>query len=227
MKKGKTVAAAAVTAAAVACMVTGAAFETPAELLPELAVLEEQQMEDDTASTAEERQKGPMAKIRAWMLGLPTAVRMLVAVPLWCVGWVLWSALSVLWMGAAPWVARLTGWACLALVLLAVFAFSVKSAFPAVSFRRILRLRNVLSLVLMSTMLCLADMALPSVWEGYNAVSRTVWRVGATCLLAILCLAELKHQGRREVKRQAVPHASERTEVELEARRLADSVCGK
>ena len=55
-------------------------------------------------------------------------------------------------------------------------------------------------------------------------VSRTVWGVGATCVLAFICCAELKHQGKRAVKfvRKELP---QRTEVELEAYRLADTVC--
>ena len=59
--------------------------------------------------------------------------------------------------------------------------------------------------------------------EGYNLLSQTVWRVGASCLLAFCCCAELKHQGKRaEAKVRA---ASPRTEVEMTARALADSVC--
>lgn len=115
-------------------------------------------------------------------------------------------------------------WVCLAVLLLAVFAASVKAAFPDVSFRRILRVRNVVFLVAMSGVLWAADLVLPAVWEGYDLVSRTVWRVGAACLMAFACGAELKHQGKRARKKQAA--LSRRTAVEEEARRLADTVCG-
>ena len=226
MKKRKAAAAAAVTAAAVAGVVTGTAFDSPMDLVPEITVTAEQQAEDDDAAVSQQ-QKGPMARVRQWVLGLPAAVRMLVAVPLWVLDWVLTSAASLLWVGASPWLARLLSWVCLAVVLLGVFACSVKAAFPDVSFRRLLRPGNVLFLLLASALLCAADLALPTLWKGYDAVSRTVWRVGAAALLAFLCCAELKRQGKRAVRKQQAAPVSERTAVELEARRLADTVCGK
>ena len=225
MKKRKAAAAAAVTVAAVAGVVTGTAFDSPMDLVPEIAVTAEQQTDDDDAAVAEQR-KGPAARVRQWVLGLPASVRMLVAVPLWCFGWALMSAASLLWAGATPWLARLLSWGCLAILLLAVFTCSVKAAFPEVPLRKILRPGNVLFLLLASAVLCAADLALPTVWKGYNAVSRTVWRVGAAALLAFLCCTELRHQGKRaSQKRQAAP-VSGRTAVELEAMRLADTVCG-
>ena len=120
------------------------------------------------------------------------------------------------------------GWLCLGLILTAVFACSVKAAFPNAPLRKILRPRNLLFLLGMTAVLAVADLALPTVWQGYDVYYRTVWRVGATCLLAFACCGALKSQGKRAaaVKRE-VPVHSGRTAVEEEARRLADTVCGK
>ena len=225
MKKRKAAAAAAVTVAAVAGVVTGTAFDSPVDLVPEIAVTAEQQADDDDAAVTEQR-KGPATRVRQWVQGQPAAVRMLVAVPLWCFGWVLMSAASLLWAGATPWLARLLSWGCLALLLMAVFACSVKAAFPEVPLRKILRPGNVLFLLLASAVLCAADLALPTLWKDYNAVSRTVWRIGAAALLAFLCCTELKHQAKRTVRKQQTAPVSKRTAVELEAMRLADTVCG-
>lgn len=224
MDKKKTAAAAAVTVAAVAGMVTSATFESPIDLVPEAA--EELNLEDEL-SVQETEQKGPMAKLRLWVMGLPAAVRMLVAVPLWVFGWVLMSALSVFWSGAAPILAGLLNWVCLAIVLLAVFTVSVKAAFPDVSVRRILRLHNIVLLLGLSAALWVADLALPTVWKNYDLISRTVWRVGATCLLAFVCGSELKRHGKRAVVEVAQQELPQRTAVEEEARRLADTVCGQ
>lgn len=226
MDAKKTVAAAAVTAAAVAGMVTSTTFETPLDLVPEAAAELNLDFEDG-ASVQESDQKGPLAKVRTWVMGLPAAVRMLVAVPLWIFGWVLMSALSVFWSGAAPVLASLLNWVCLAVVLLVVFTLSAKAAFPDVSVRRILRFRNIVLLLGLSAVFWVADLALPTVWKDYNLVSRTVWRVGATCLLAFICGAELKHQGKRASVKAARPKLPQRTAVEEEARRLADTVCGQ
>ena len=216
-------AAAAVTVAAVAGVATSTAFDSPLDLVPE--ALEELNLDfEDGTSAQESEQKGPFAKLRIWVMGLPAAVRMLVAVPLWIFGRVLISAVSVFWTGAAPVLAGLLNWACLALVLLGVFTVAAKAAFPDVSVRRILRFHNVVLLLGLSAVFWVADLALPTVWSDHNLVSRTVWRVGATCVLAFICCAELKHQGKRAVKfvRKELP---QRTEVELEAYRLADTVC--
>lgn len=230
MDKKKAAAAAAVTVAAAAGMVTGTVFDSPADLMGEpAAIVSVQTDEDDGTVSQEERQKGPAARIREWVLSLPAAVRILVGIPLWVLGWVLLTGLSTLWASAlTPLLSRVLGWFCLALLLVAVFACSVKAAFPDVPLRKILRPRNVLFLLGMTAVLVVADLALPTVWQGYDVYSRTVWRAGATCLLAFACCAALKSQGKRaSAAKKEMPVHSGRTAVEEEARRLADTVCGK
>jgi len=223
MNKKQKAAAAAVAVAAAAGMVTGTVIESPAELVADVLPIEAQQAEDE-APVQDERQKGPAAKIRAWILGLPAAVRMLVGVPLWCIGWVVMTGLSTFWLGlTAPLTARILGWLCLALMILAVFAISVKSAFPELRLKEIFRPFNLFLLLGTTLILVMADMALPTVWEGYNRLSQLVWRAGATCLLAACCCLELKHQGKRAAARVRIE--SPRTEVETAARALADTVC--
>lgn len=223
MSKKQKAAAAAAAVVAAAGMVTGSVIDSPAELMKAPTPAYDLQLteEEDTA-VQEERQKRPADRFRAWILGLPAAVRMLVGIPLWTIGWVLLTALSTLWMGvAAPVVSRLLGWLCLAVVLLAVFAASVKAAFPALRLKEIFRPGNLAFLLGMTALLAAADMALPTVWEGYGPAVQVVWRIGATCLLAAACSMELRWQGRRATARKA----SSRTEIEEAARTLADTVC--
>ena len=153
---------------------------------------------------------------------------MLVAVPLWCFGSVLLSALRIVWMATGPILSRLLGWGCLALVLLAVFGISVKAAFPDVPLRKILRPGNVMLLLGMSVVLFAAEQALPMVWESYNSATGLVWRIGSVCLLAFTCCMELKIQGKiaaRQIRAEKEALPPQRTAVELEALRLADTVC--
>ena len=232
MDKKKAAAAAAVTVAAAAGMVTGTVFDSPVDLLQEPApVVSVQAADDDDGSVPEERQKGFSARVREWILSLPAAVRMLVGIPLWVLGWVLLTGISTLWAGVmTPLLSRVLGWLCLALILLAVFACSVKAAFPAVPLRKLLKLWNVLLLLGITALLAAADLALPTVWQGYSLYSRTVWRVGATCLLAFACCVVLKSQGKRSsaaAGKEKIPVDSGHTAVEEEAWRLADTVCGK
>lgn len=220
MDRKQKAAAAAVTAAAVAGIAVGAAFDSPADLAPEAAEALHLDLGDSGAQ--ETARKGPLAKLRRWVMALPAAVRMLVGVLLWLLGSVLLSAVSVFWASASPLLAGLLNWLCLALVLLGVFTASAKAAFPNVSVRRLLRLRNAVLLLTLGTVFWAADLALPTVWEGYSLASGTVWRVGAACVLALVCGLECKHQGRRAEKAAL---RQERTEVERAALALADTVC--
>jgi hypothetical protein len=223
MRKRKKAAIAAVTAAAAAGLVTGALFDTPADLMaaPETAAVETQTVDGGAAEIVRQT---AAARLRQWVLALPAAVRMLVGVPLWCLGWVLLSALSALWGGAAPLAGRLLSWLCLAAVLLAVFAGAAKAAFPKLPMRRILRPGTVLFVLAVTLVLGLADLVLPTVWQGYDAETQLVWRLGASCLLAFLCCRLLGRCGKT-----APPPApmSQRTAVEEAARALADSVTPK
>ena len=226
MNRKQKAAAAAMAVVAAAGMVTATVVESPAELLEDPAPVTDVQQVDDEGTAAQEEKKvrSPAGRMRAWILQLPAAVRMLVGVPLWMTGWVLLTALSTFWMGVtAPVVSRLLGWLCLAIVILAVFAVSVKAAFPQLPLREIFSLRNLLLLLGAVAVLAMADMALPTVWEGYDRISQTVWRVGSTCLLACCCCTELKRQGKRAEK--LAHKASCRTEVEEAALALADTVC--
>jgi len=75
----------------------------------------------------------------------------------------------------------------------------------------------------MTAVLALADLALPSVWTGYDRISQAVWRIGSLCLLGCTCGAALKRHCRRGTQQRSAP--IKRTAVEEEARRLADTVC--
>ena len=231
MNKRKKAAVAAVTTAAAAGMVTGALFDTPAELMnaPEPDPVVEFLSDDGDGTGAEEtRRSAPVSRVKNWIWSLPAAVRLLVGVPLWALGWVLLSALSLLWGGAAPVVERLLSWLCLSLVLLAVFAVSVKAALPDLPLKEILRPRNVVFILGTALLLGLADLVLPTVWQGYDARTQLVWRVGATCLLAFVCCAALSRHGTRPAaKQETASKAPRRTEVERAAMALADSVCPK
>ena len=218
-KKMKAAKAAAVTVAA-AGVVTGALFDTPTDLVPELnqdAPIEEV-LEDD-AGAPEQKKRGPVDRFRGWILELPEAVRMLVGLPLWAVGWVLMSGVSALVGTAATPVERVVSWVCLSAILLTVFAFSVKSAFPELPVKQILRGRNIFFITTVALILGLADLALPTVWTGYDFRTQLVWRVGATCLLLFVCTMALSRHSK-----VAVEVDMTQEEIQEEARRLADTV---
>ena len=225
MDKKKAAALAAVTTAAAASMVTGALFDSPAELLnqPEPDDIVELTDDDGQEETEQEGKQrlAPSVHLKKWILSLPEAVRMLVVVPMWIIGWVLLNAVSVFWVGAGPVLERVVSWLCLSLVLLVVFAVGVKTALPHVPMKQILRPRNILFILVVTLVLGLADLALPSVWQSYNAATQLVWRIGATCLLAFVCVAALSRHGTVTVE---VPRQLTEEEVQSRALELANTV---
>ena len=227
MGKRQKAAAGALGVLAAAGLVTGASIDSPALLAEEDPVIFIEEEIDESDPKPIQLKKRGLAAAREWILSLPAAVRMLVAIPLWCVGWVVETGVSALFLGpSATALQHLLGWLCMGLILLVVFMTATKCAFPKCPVKKILRLRNFLLPLLAAVVLGAADMALPTVWKSYDLATRVIWRAGSTLLLAYLCAAELKWQG----KRYAIPEesvSSGRTYVEQEAWRLADTVCPK
>ena len=227
MSKRKKAAAAAMGVLAAASLTTGALVDDVtvlAEQEPIISLVEDEIEETD--SKPMQMKKRGMAAARQWLFSLPAEVRMLVAIPLWCIGWVIEMGVSALWMGAsAPLWQHVCAWLCLGLLLLVNFMVSTKAAFPKCPIRKILRLRNFLLPLVAALVLGAADLALPTVWRSYDVTTKIVWRVGSACLLAYLCATELKWQGKRYAAVEEVPEISRRTPVEQEAWRLADTVC--
>ena len=229
-KRRKKAVGAAAASVAAAGLVTGALFETPGELLPELTeetALEEVLEDQEACGTSQEKKRGPAAMgLRSWVLSLPEAVRMLVALPLWCLGWVLSGAVMALLGNFGEPGVHLLHWLLLALVLLISLVISTKCAFPKTPLRKLFRFRDLLVLLLLAAFLGLADLAMPTVWTGYDPASELVFRVGATCLLLAFCSLSL-HRGRKlKRKAAAAPKALTEEEIRREARRLADTVTG-
>ena len=227
MSKRKKAAAAAMGVLAAASLATGAVIDDVtvlAEQEPIISLVEDEIEETDSKPV--QMKKRGMAAARQWLLSLPAAVRMLVAIPLWCIGWVIETGVSALWMGAtAPLWQHICAWLCLGLLLLVNFMVSTKAAFPKCPIRKILRLRNFLLPLVAALVLGAADLALPTVWRSYDVTTKIIWRVGSACLLAWLCASELKWQGKRYAVVEEAPEMPVRTPVEQEAWRLADTVC--
>ena len=228
MGKLQKAAAAVLGTLAAAGLVTGASIDSPALLAEEdpIIVIEEEVDESDPKPV--QLKKRGLAAAKQWILSLPAAVRMLVAIPLWCIGWVVETGVSALFLGPSASILRhLIGWLCMGLILLVAFMTSTKCAFPKCPVGKILRLRNFLLPLLAAVVLGAADMALPTVWKSYDMATQIVWRVGSACLLAYLCATELKFQGKRYAVPVEEPAVSQRTYVEQEAWRLAETVCPK
>lgn len=219
----KKAAVGAVCAAASAGVLVSGAFDTPADLLHD---------DDDAAVTAhtviladddadlpdEEDEERKGSPVRRWMQSLPLAVRALVGVPLWALGWVLTELASLLWTAVlSPLGSSVLSWLLTALLAVGAFDLTAKALFPDIPFRKLLSRRNLLLILDGTLLLGAADTVLPLVWEDYPPIGQWLRLGGTALLLAAGCLSLRRLHCKQEEKPQLT--------VEQQAMALADTVC--
>ncbi len=225
-KKTKKRAAAVVTLAASAGIVVNGLFDTPGDLL---------QRESGTSQTAVTQVVGPDRAdpeeasgqteghvLRRALLRLPLAVRALVGLPLWGLGWGLLTLLSVLWPLCSPAVGAVLRWIAPAGVLLAVFAAAAKVLFPDLPLRRILSKRSVLGILVGTCGLGLLRLFLQTYGAEQDRLAGPLQLTGAFLIvLAALWLFAVRELRRRaEADRADTPLS--RDEIHRRAVELAD-----
>ena len=243
--KNKGAATAAATVAAAGVLI-GGSFEAPADILKDndsaLApppIVETLNAEidpgdgdtgDDDAvaeEEVEEKKKGGVRqKTREFVLRLPLAVRACVAVPLWCVGWALISAASLLWAGVlSPVGAAIAKWVMIALMILAALAITVKTVFPKTPLKKILNKHTLLWVLGGSTAFCIADVVLQRFYPDMPRLFDIARAAASAALLAAAVIPVLKHEKKaRDKKRREEEEEREREEAaareaELEAQK--------
>lgn len=243
--KNKGAATAAATVAAAGVLI-GGSFEAPADILKDndsaLApppIVETLNAEidpgdgdtgdEDAVAEEEEEEKkkgGVRQKTRDFVLRLPLAVRACVAVPLWCVGWTLISAASLLWAGVlSPAGEAIAKWIVIALMILAALAVTVKTVFPKTPLKKIFNKRTLLWVLGGSTAFCIADVVLQRFYPDMPRLFDIARAVASAALLIAALIPVLKHEKKaRDKQRAEEEEARERAEAaareaELEAQK--------
>lgn len=243
--KNKGAATAAATVAAAGVLI-GGSFEAPADILKDndsaLApppIVETLNAEidpgdgdtgdEDAVAEEEEEEKkkgGVRQKTREFVLRLPLAVRACVAVPLWCVGWALISAASLLWAGVlSPVGAAIAKWVLIALIILAALAVTVKTVFPKTPLKKIFNKYTLLWVLGGSTAFCIADVVLQRFYPDMPSLFDIARAAASAALLAAAVIPVLKHEKKaRDKKRREEEEEREREEAaareaELEAQK--------
>ena len=184
--------------------------------------------EDAVAEEEEEEKKkgGVRQKTREFVLRLPLAVRACVAVPLWCVGWALISAASLLWAGVlSPVGAAIAKWVMIALMILAALAVTVKTVFPKTPLKKIFNKYTLLWVLGGSTAFCIADVVLQRFYPDMPRLFDIARAVASAALLTAALIPVLKHEKKeRDRRRQEEEEAREKEEAaaleaELEAQK--------
>ena len=229
-----------VAAAASASVLVGGAFDSPADLLepvsgdddgsptPIVETLAAQPPDiaaddgDGSSDSEERRQRFPA--VRKWVQSLPVAVRALVGVPLWCAGWAITEAFSLLWQAAkTPLGGKILSWLLAAVAAILVYALTAKALFPHAPWKKILRRRNLLLVFGGMAVLGAADTLLGVLWKDYPPIGRLLRLMGGALMVGAACLSVRKLL-RRGAKSKEEPVQSPLT-VEQQAMALADTVC--
>lgn len=179
-----------------ASVMTGSLFDTPAALLDggdavgivyqADADAGEADGDADTQEGEEKNRRGGSlrASLRARLLRLPLAVRLLVLAPLWAVGSAILAAAGALAPLLSPLFARAALFALLLALLVGCFTAAAKTVFPDLPLRRLLSRRSLLALALGAAGLAAADAVLGASWEEYET-----WRGAALSVAFFLALA--------------------------------------
>lgn len=158
--------------------------ETPIVMMMDLDA-DDADPEDEGEVDPEEEKKGIFARIKKKILQLPAAVRALVGVPLWAVGWVIIHFASLAWSTVLhPILGIVLKWVLAALILLAVYAIVMKCAFPDLPLKKILRPKNILFILIGTAVLGVADWVIPLFWSDYAKFRFAIMLAGG---FAVLC----------------------------------------
>ena len=226
----KKAAVGAVAAAASTGILVGAAFDSPMDLLdgPDAISINAQADDDGGVVTGDDDEEKSRrgSPVRRWIMGLPLGVRACVCVPLWCIGWGLLHLAGLLYQAAlTPLGSTILSWVLAAAMTMGVFCLAAKAMFPDLPLKKLLRPRHFLLILGGMFLLGIADVLLPYYWADYPTVGKLL-RLLASALLTGVGALSLWRIGRRLKKKEAIPlPASDRTDVEVQAMALADSVC--
>ena len=249
-KKKRRAAAGAVALMASGGLVLGGLFNSPAALLEETDLTpppvvseddggdelegaggagEEESSRIEDAVQQEERELAPEKPegVRAWILRLPYAVRLLVLLPLWALGWLLQTGAAALWSALlSPVLGKALSWLLLLGALLLALLLAGKTVFPDLPVKKILNKRNVLGLVIGSVALGVLDLLLPLFWTEYSrfeAIARAVGIGGVFCAVALSFFLRERRRRRAQLEKQAdeaKPEAEKETPRPLTQREI-------
>lgn len=150
-----------------------------------IAENEETQTETKKSNRFEDR-------LRARLLSLPQAVRVIFVLPLWVLGAAITSFGSLLWGGLfSPALSFVASWLLSMAVIVGLFAFSAKLLFPNIPLRKILAKKNIVPLIIVSFLVVALDAMLPFYFEGYNAFS-WIFKTGLLFGFVALLIHRLK-----------------------------------
>ncbi len=210
-KVKKRIARSAVALTTAASLITAGLFHTPAKLVKEEAVfvppaiVETMDREpvpnepEDMPEEEEARKKNLKDRFREALLRIPRIVRILLLLPLWCIGTALLAVLTPLFQTVLPPLLNiLLKWLIIAAVLLGLVTAAMKLVFPDLPLKKILSKRNVVLVVVCSAVVGMAGWVLEDLYPETKLLVPAVYAGAAALFTGVVLLSALF--GRREKK---------------------------
>lgn len=161
--------------------------------------------EDDGEDEEGKKRTGIRAGIRAMILRLPVAVRAIVFVPLWCIGWVVTGAFTSLWGTVlSPVMSTILGWLAVAGVIMLCTLGIAKTAFPNLPIKKIVNRKSFLAIILGVAACSAFDAFAPHFIENYSEVKDMLRFIGASLVLAAAAFPFAVSSGRSDRHEKAV-----------------------
>lgn len=187
----------------------------------------------DSGSQEDEEESGEetgglRAGLRQKLLQLPLGVRVFVLVPLWIIGWIIWTVAGGLWtMLLGPIAGKAVSWLFLLAALLGAFALGMKTIFPNMPLKKIINKKSLLGLLLGGLALGAADLTVPLFWDGYEKLSHVLKASGMALILGTVSFALIRRLLKKKPEPAPAPEPEPEEEhlwTDAEILALADSV---
>lgn len=154
--------------------------------------------DDADGDEIEKRRRGGLrSALRARILALPMAVRLLAILPLWLLGSGLTIFASALWTAASPLLGGVLNSLLLLAVLFGAFLLAVKAVFPDLPLKKILNRRTIPWLLLGGLALSVADRVLLWQMEGYGPIRNWALSGGFLLLLVVAVVSFVRREQKR------------------------------
>lgn len=231
---------------AAAGMLISSAFSSPAELLkqedsaippPPAAVVEyaapDASPDDDGDNALEpeeetEEKLSFRARLRRRILRMPQAVRAVIGVPLWGIGWGITNLLSLIWTGLlSPAFGVILKWIVAAALLFLAVILTVKAVFPDIPLKKLVNKRNFLTVFIGMAVLAAADTVLGIALPDKEYVSLIVKSVGSLGVMAIAVVPAILSKNKKrseEIIESPVEEIAQERNYRAEVLAIADSV---
>lgn len=217
-KEKKAAVTTAVAAATAASLLVGGLFDTPKDLLEgdasspvvqSAADLDDDLDEDmeESGQGGEERKRGGVRSVlRARILQLPLAVRMLLVLPAWGLGSLLLLGGNALLATLSPLLGKVLGAVLLGVALVGAFLLAVKTIFPDLPWKKILNRRTIPALLVGALALAALDGLLSVTWDGYQDWKQVIESVGLlAALTGTVCAFVIREQQARQRAKETAP----------------------